>query len=520
MADTLLKSGIARPRKCPPLREPKPMKFTPAQIQSVRTYIKQTWKTLTRSHHHLLQSAQDIKLEHKSNTPWLVYISPQEDCNTVKSVLERSLSATEMQQIEIRTLPNDVEAIQEHGLLYLPGSYVVPGGRFNEMYGWDSYFILLGLLRDEEWELAQSQVDQLLYQVQHYGTILNANRTYMLTRSQPPVLSMMVLALFQHTQDQAWLKSTLPLLEQFYYYWVVPPHLNAATGLSRYYALGEGPAPEVLFSELDEEGRSHYERVKHYYQTFEIDDYDVNLFYDREKDELTDLFYKGDRSMRESGFDITNRFGPFSVDIIHYAPVCLNSLLYQMEQDLAQIHQILGNPELRQQWSDRASLRRERINQYLWDEEQGLYLDYHFQSGQRRRYEFATTFYPLWTGLASPAQAQQIVQNLALFAAPGGIFTSSRVTGNQWDAPFGWGPLTLIAIQGLRRYGYHPEGNEIADKFLTMAIKEFMRCGFFVEKYDVERCSAQVSDEICFGYSSNEIGFGWTNGVILELLAL
>ncbi|HIK06985.1 MAG TPA: alpha,alpha-trehalase [Trichormus sp. M33_DOE_039] len=496
------------------------MKFTPAQIQSVRTYIKQTWKTLTRSHHHLLQSAQDIKLEHKSNTPWLVYISPQEDCNTVKSVLERSLSATEMQQIEIRTLPNDVEAIQEHGLLYLPGSYVVPGGRFNEMYGWDSYFILLGLLRDEEWELAQSQVDQLLYQVQHYGTILNANRTYMLTRSQPPVLSMMVLALFQHTQDQAWLKSTLPLLEQFYYYWVVPPHLNAATGLSRYYALGEGPAPEVLFSELDEEGRSHYERVKHYYQTFEIDDYDVNLFYDREKDELTDLFYKGDRSMRESGFDITNRFGPFSVDIIHYAPVCLNSLLYQMEQDLAQIHQILGNPELRQQWSDRASLRRERINQYLWDEEQGLYLDYHFQSGQRRRYEFATTFYPLWTGLASPAQAQQIVQNLALFAAPGGIFTSSRVTGNQWDAPFGWGPLTLIAIQGLRRYGYHPEGNEIADKFLTMAIKEFMRCGFFVEKYDVERCSAQVSDEICFGYSSNEIGFGWTNGVILELLAL
>jgi alpha,alpha-trehalase len=496
------------------------MKFTPTQIQSVRTYIKQTWKTLTRSHHHLLQSAQDIKLEHKSNTPWLVYISPQEDCNTVKSVLERSLSATEMQQIEIRTLPSDVEAIQEHGLLYLPGSYVVPGGRFNEMYGWDSYFILLGLLRDEEWELAQSQVDQLLYQVQHYGTILNANRTYMLTRSQPPVLSMMVLALFQHTQDQAWLKSTLPLLEQFYYYWVVPPHLNAATGLSRYYALGEGPAPEVLFSELDEEGRSHYERVKHYYQTFEIDDYDVSLFYDREKDELTDLFYKGDRSMRESGFDITNRFGPFSVDIIHYAPVCLNSLLYQMEQDLAQIHQILGNPELRQQWSDRASLRHERINQYLWDEEQGLYLDYHFQSGQRRRYEFATTFYPLWTGLASPTQAQQIVQNLALFAAPGGIFTSSRVTGNQWDAPFGWGPLTLIAIQGLRRYGYHSEGNDIADKFLTMAIKEFMRCGFFVEKYDVERCSAQVSDEICFGYSSNEIGFGWTNGVILELLAL
>ncbi|GBE90672.1 trehalase family glycosidase [Nostoc cycadae] len=495
-------------------------KLTSPPITAVRTYIKQTWKTLTRSHQHLLESAQDTKLEHKPNTPWLVYISPQEDCNTVKSVLERSLSAKEMQQIEIRTLPSEVEAIEEHGLLYLPGAYVVPGGRFNEMYGWDSYFILLGLLRDEEWELAQSQVDQLLYQVQHYGTILNANRTYMLTRSQPPVLSMMVLALFQHTQDQAWLKSTLPLLEQFYYYWVVPPHLNSATGLSRYYALGEGAAPEVLFSELDEAGRSHYERVKEYYQQFEIDDYDVSLFYNRETDELTDLFYKGDRSMRESGFDITNRFGPFSVDIIHYAPVCLNSLLYQMEQDLAQIYEILGNPELGKQWSDRASLRRERIDQYLWDEDQGLYLDYHFYSNQRRHYEFATTFYPLWTGLASPAQAQRIVQNLSLFTAPGGIFTSTRVTGNQWDAPFGWGPLTLIAVQGLCRYGYDAEGHDIADKFLTMAIKEFTRCGFFVEKYDVERCSAQVSDEICFGYSSNEIGFGWTNGVILELLAL
>ncbi|QLE56346.1 trehalase family glycosidase [Nostoc sp. TCL26-01] len=493
--------------------------ITTAQITALRTHIKRTWKTLTRSHQHLLQSAKDPKLEHQVNTPWIVYISPQEDYDTVKSVLERSLSTQEIQQIEIRTLPSEVEAIQEHGLLYLPGAYVVPGGRFNEMYGWDSYFILLGLLRDEEWELAQSQVDQLLYQVQHYGTILNANRTYMLSRSQPPVLSLMVLALFQHTQDQEWLKSTVPLLEQFYYYWVVPPHLNVATGLSRYYALGEGAAPEVLFSELDEEGRSHYERVKQYYQTFDIDDYDVSLFYDKENDELTDLFYKGDRSMRESGFDITNRFGPFSVDIIHYAPVCLNSLLYQMEQDLGKIQAILGNQELAQQWSDRATLRRERINQYLWDDAKGLYLDYHFQNGECRAYEFATTFYPLWTGLASPEQAQYLVKNLPLFEACGGIFTSTRVTGNQWDAPFGWAPLTLIAVWGLHRYGYHEEGDRIAHKFLNMAIKEFERFGNLVEKYDVERCSAQVSEEICFGYSSNEVGFGWTNGSILELLA-
>ncbi|MBW4644252.1 MAG: alpha,alpha-trehalase [Goleter apudmare HA4340-LM2] len=493
--------------------------ITTSQIQAVRAYIKKTWKTLTRSHTHLLQSVKDTKLEHQKDIPWILYISLQEDYETVKSVLERSLSPQDLQQIDIRNLPSEVEATREHGLLYLPGPYVVPGGRFNEMYGWDSYFILLGLLRDEEWELAQSQVDQLLYQMDHYGTILNANRTYMLSRSQPPVLSMMVVALFQHTQDEAWLRKTVPLLEQFYYYWVVPPHLNAATGLSRYYALGEGPAPEVLYSERDEQGRSHYERVKQYYQTFEIDDYDVSLFYDREKDELTDLFYKGDRSMRESGFDITNRFGPFSVDIIHYAPICLNSLLYQVEQDIAQIHDIFGSKELVQQWSDRAAKRREYIDKYLWDEAQGLYLDYHFDGGDRRPYEFVTTFYPLWTGLASPEQAQRVVKNLDLFEAPGGIFTSTRVTGSQWDAPFGWAPLTLIAVQGLHRYGYHTEGDRIARKFLAMAIKEFEQHGTLVEKYDVERCSAQVSDEICFGYSSNEIGFGWTNGTILELLA-
>ncbi|MBC1222196.1 alpha,alpha-trehalase [Nostoc sp. UCD121] len=496
-----------------------PPQLSTTQINKVRFHIKKTWKTLTRSHEHLLQSAKDTKLDHKTDTPWIVYISPLEDCPTIQRVLERSLYPKDMQQLQIRTLPSEVEAIKEHGLLYLPGPYVVPGGRFNEMYGWDSYFILLGLLHDEEWDLAQSQVDQLLYQVKHYGTILNANRTYMLSRSQPPVLSMMVLALFQHTQDEEWLRTTVPLLEQFYYYWVVPPHLNPGTGLSRFYAFGEGPAPEVVFSERDEEGKSHYDRVKEYYQTFEIEDYDVNLYYDRENDKLTHLFYKADRTMRESGFDITNRFGPFSADILHYAPVCLNSLLYQVEQDLAQINAILGNEQLEKQWRDRGEYRRDRIDQFLWNEERGLYCDYHFQSGKRRCYEFATTFYPLWLGIASQAQAQRVVENLSLFEAPGGILTSTHVTGNQWDAPFGWAPLTLIAVQGLHRYGFHTEGDRIANKFLAMVIKEFERHNTLVEKYDVERCSANVSDEISFGYSSNEVGFGWTNGVILELLA-
>ena len=129
-------------------------------------------------------------------------------------------------------------------------------------------------------------------------------------------------------------------------------------------------------------------------------------------------------------------------------------------------------------------------------------------------------FFPLWTGVASEEQARRVWQNLAKFEEVGGILTSTHVSGNQWDAPFGWAPLNLIAVEGLLRYGYTEDAKRIASKFLNMAIKEFNKTGTLVEKYDVCACSANVSEEILFGYSSNEIGFGWTNGVILELLKI
>jgi len=491
-----------------------------AQIQRVLDYIQQTWKTLYRSNQHILESARDSKIDHAPGTPWLIYVSPQENKAKIEYSLRQFVETDEWNQIELRVLPDEVEQIKEHGLLYLPHPYVVPGGRFNEMYGWDSYFIQMGLLRDGEVSLAKCMVEQLLYEVEHYGTILNANRTYMLSRSQPPVLTLMVLAQFEHTQDRDWLRTILPVVERYYYYWTVPPHLNQATRLSRYYALGEGPSPEVLASEQDDAGRTHYDRVRDYYRHHAVPDYDVTLYYDQEQDTLTNLFYKGDRSMRESGFDITNRFGPFSVDIIHYAPVCLNVLLYRMEQDMAQAYEILGHAERAQTWRDRASERHQRTDQFLWDDERGLYFDYNFQTGNRRPYEFATTFYPLWAGMASSAQAEQVVRSLERFERAGGLLTSTQVSGNQWDAPFGWAPLNLMAVQGLLRYGYTEDAKRIAQKFVSMVVKEFDRYGTIVEKYDVCACSSNVSGEILFGYSSNEIGFGWTNGVFLELLAL
>lgn len=223
--------------------------------------------------------------------------------------------------------------------------------------------------------------------------------------------------------------------------------------------------------------------------------------------------------MRESGFDPSSRFGALNVDVIHYAPVCLNSLLYIMEIDAARIMTTLGDPLAAREWQRRADARRARVNRLLWDEEAGLYFDYNFRTGRRRRYDFATTFFPLWAGMATPAQAARVRANLARFEAPGGLLTSTAVTGNQWDAPFGWAPLQMIAVDGLRRYAFDDDADRIATKFVSLVEKEFREHGTIVEKYDMRRRESDVAADIRFGYSANQIGFGWTNAAVLDLMA-
>ena len=490
-----------------------------SHLQRLRGYIKMSWTTLSRSIRDLPQALPDPKIPRKPGQPWLLYISPRESRTRVQSELADVLDASAMKDIEIRTLPRNVLSIREHGLLYLPRPYVVPGGRFNEMYGWDSYFIQVGLLRDDQLGDASDLVENFLYEIEHYGTILNANRTYFLSRSQPPFLTRMILAVYEKTRDNAWLRGTLPAIERYYRFWTTEPHTVPDAGLSRYFDRGEGPAPEVMADEKDEQGRTHYDRAREYYQTHDVTDYDESLYYDSRRDRLTDLFYKGDRSMRESGFDPSNRFGALNVDVIHYAPVCLNTLLYVMEDDTGRILETLGDTSAATMWRSRAASRRDLINTLMWDEEAGLYYDYNFRTRQRRRYDFATTFFPLWAGIASPAQAARLRENLSRFEAPGGLLTSTEVTGNQWDAPFGWAPLQMIAVDGLRRYGFHEDANRIAAKFVSLVAKEFDEHGTIVEKYDVRRRESDVAADIKFGYSANQVGFGWTNGAVLDLLA-
>jgi alpha,alpha-trehalase len=490
-----------------------------SRLAGVETYIHQAWSTLTRSNRDLPEAARDSKVQHVAGTPWPVYVAASEDVREIRERLRALLGEERFRTIDIRPLPPDPSSISQPGLLYLPNPYVVPGGRFNEMYGWDSYFIEVGLLLDCETDLARDIVDNFLYEVRRFGKVLNANRTYYLQRSQPPFLARMVLDLYDRTHDRDWLRAAVPAIESTYAFWTTEPHLVPGIGLSRYYALGEGPAPEVVYGERDAQGRSHYDRVREYYRTHRVTAYDVGEYYDRANDRLTPLFYKGDRSVRESGFDPSNRFGPFGVDIIHYAPVGLNTLLYQMELDASSIARILGDARGEATWDGRARVRRERMDRYLWDEDAGLYFDYDVQARQRRRYEFATTFYPLWAGAASPEQAARVHGNLGHFEAPGGILTSTQVTGSQWDAPFGWAPLQMIAVGGLRRYGYASDADRIAAKFVSLVVEQFERTGTIVEKYDVVRRQSELGEQLRFGYRSNEVGFGWTNAAVLDLLA-
>src|SRR6266404_574709 len=494
-------------------------KATPAQLQSIRKYIKENWHTLMRSNARLADAAVDPKFRATADDRWPVYLLRKENMKQAEETLRSQMSQDSFAKIELRQLPDDPREIREQGLLYLPYPYVVPGGRFNEMYGWDSYFIQVGLLRDGEIELAKNMADNFLYQIENYGKVLNANRTYYLMRSQPPFLTQMVLGVYRKTHDIKWLREAAPAIEKYYRFWASEPHLTKETGLSRYYDFGEGPAPEVISDERDEKGRTHYDRVKEYYRTHDVKDYDVAQYYDRDTDELTALFYKGDRSMRESGFDPSNRFGPFNIDIIHYNPVCLNSLLYLMETEAGEIMKTLGRARDANVWAGRAAARRQKINRLMWDERDGLYYDYNFARKQVRRYPFVTAFYPLWAGIADRKQAARVVANLNRFERAGGLQTSTNPSGNQWDAPFGWANMQLIAVEGLRRYGYANEADRITANFLSMVLKDFLEHNTIVEKYDVVRRSSQLGAGIKFGYSANQIGFGWTNAAFTELFA-
>jgi len=510
-------------------------------LAPVLQYINSNWDVLTRSMTRC-DSVVDPKLP-EAAVLYLPASFPEPD-----SVKQLKLTC----KIHVQHLPMiirhpgqaDVAAISPQGLLFLPYSYVVPGGRFNEMYGWDSFFIILGLVHDRRIDLARGMVENFFFEIEHYGTILNANRTYYLTRSQPPFLTSMIMEVYNADktaghEDNKWLARAYEFAVRDYEMWTREPHLAGSTRLSRYYDFGDGPAAE---SEQDEAGLHRkvagyfvirpdlarsYVAVKdaqaqaagpHY--SVQVCDAAETMPHPGCDSAATVLlsadYYKGDRSMRESGFDISFRFGPYGAATHHFAPVCLNSLLYKTEKDLEEISRLLGNGAEATHWKQRAEQRKKLIDKYLWDNRRGLFFDYDLRSGTRSTYEYLTTFYPLWAGLASPEQAKAVARSVKVFEQPGGLATSPNETGGQWDYPYGWAPLQLLAVEGLRRYGFADDANRISYEFLSTVAQNFKREGTIREKYNVVTRSSDV--QVSAGYQANVVGFGWTNGVFLKLL--
>jgi alpha,alpha-trehalase len=512
-------------------------------LKPILNYISTSWETLTRSTTEC-QSLADPKM----NVAPVLYVPADMPEPAAVQKLEGHCKVTVKHlPVEIHRLGEiDTGDIQPPGLLYLENKYVVPGGRFNEMYGWDSYFIIRGLLLAGRTELARGMVDNFFFEIEHYGAMLNANRTYYLTRSQPPFLSSMFVDVYEALQksgdaDPVWLQKAYVDLEKYYEMWSRDPHRAGDTGLSRYYDFGKGPPPEAV---QDETG--FYQEVATYFffHPAQADGYILEGSHGTMRTTAGDVYtlqvcdgsvrpadagcgsardfklsadyYKGDRSMRESGFDVSFRFQPFGAATHHYAPVCLNSLLYKNEKDLEQISRWLGRTADAEKWAQRAEERRKLIVRYLWNEKSGLFFDFNLQTGQQSDYRYATTFYPLWAGLATPEQAKAVAKNLSVFEKPGGVAMSTEDTGAQWDLPYGWGNVEMLVVSGLRRYGFNAEADRVSYEFLSMVAENFRRDGEIREKYNVVTRSSEAHVEL--GYKMNVVGFGWTNAAFLELL--
>ncbi|GAB4043789.1 alpha,alpha-trehalase TreF [Spirosoma litoris] len=398
------------------------------------------------------------------------------------------------------------KAAQQTGsLISLPKPYVVPGGRFGEIYYWDSYFTMLGLRASGQTSQIRNMVDNFAYLIKTVGFIPNGNRTYFLGRSQPPFFSFMV-NLLSEIQGRRVLINYLPQLQQEYDFWMDgkdqlttlhPVHrrvvrLAEDVYLNRYFDDKQTPRPE-----------SYREDV---------------LLARRAKDPK--VLYQHLRAGAESGWDFSSRWfrDGKSRQTIHttdFIPVDLNSLLVHLELTLAEAYRLKGDDTQSKKYLQLAQQRREAIQRYCWNAKSLFYFDYDFVARKPSTVYSLAAVYPLFVKIATPAQSMAVARKLEQsFLKPGGLTTTLVRTGEQWDAPNGWAPLQWLAIRGLRNYRQLPLATKIKMNWVAENLRVYKASGKMVEKYDVINTTAARGGEY-----PNQDGFGWTNGVLLKLLS-
>ena len=395
---------------------------------------------------------------------------------------------------------------QYDSLLPLPKPYVVPGGRFREIYYWDSYFTMLGLAESGHWDRVQDMVDNFAHELDTYGHIPNGNRSYYLSRSQPPFFSLMVDLLAQHRGESVY-ATYLPQLQKEYQYWMADAEsvpagsagkrvvkLKDGTVLNRYWDARDVPRTESYMDDIATAEKAT----------------------SRNKAEL----YRDLRAGAASGWDFSSRWfdDPNNLSTIRtteIVPVDLNALLFHLENTLARASKAAGQSADGQRYADQAEKRQAAINRYLWNADGGWYADYDWKRGSVRTQLTAAALFPLYMQAASDDQADKTAAAVEKqLVKAGGLVTTNVHNGQQWDAPNGWAPLQWVAVEGLNHYGKQTLAKEIGMRFLDNVQATYDREHKLVEKYVVEGDLGGGGG----GEYPLQDGFGWTNGVTLKLM--
>jgi alpha,alpha-trehalase len=390
--------------------------------------------------------------------------------------------------------------------LALPQRYVVPGGRFNEIYYWDSYFTMLGLEQSGRHDLTTSMLDNFAWLIGQFGHIPNGNRSYYLSRSQPPFFAAMVELAAKRDGDATYRKYLAQLRREYAFWMEGERELAPGTAHRRLVRLRDGTLLNRYWDDRDTPREEAYRE-------------DVATA--RESSRPAADVYRNLRAAAESGWDFGSRWlaDGKTLATIHttdFVPPDLNSLLYQLELTIAKGCEVTSDAACSKDMRSRAAERQASVDRILWNATLGAYTDYDWRAQKSSERISAATLYPLYFKLTDPDKARTIAATVrAKLLQPHGIATTTANTGQQWDAPNGWAPLQWIAIGGLRHYGEETLAGTIAQRWVAKNLDVYRRTGKLVEKYDVIGSAAGGGGE----YPLQD-GFGWTNGVLRHLLTI
>ncbi len=399
-------------------------------------------------------------------------------------------------------------APENSSLIPLPNPYIVPGGRFREIYYWDSYFTMLGLQVSGRVAMMQNMVDNFAYLINNIGHIPNGNRQYYAGRSQPPFYALMVQLLREDKGDSV-LVNALPSLEKEYAFWMRGNEQlhETNTQVNRLVLLPDGAVLNRYWDEYDTPRPEAYRE-------------DIELAHKSTKAPQT--VFRNLRAAAESGWDFSSRWfaDGTTFETIHITdiiPVDLNCLLYYLEQTLAEGNRLAGNPTGAAIYTSLAIKRKLAIERYCWNETAGFYVDYDAAANTFKDDITMAGVFPLFFGIACNECAEKVAVALhAKLLKSGGCVTTTKTSGQQWDSPNGWAPLQYMAVKGLEKYNMFQLAAEIAKRWIHLNIKVFKATGKLMEKYNVVDTNLLAGG----GEYPSQDGFGWTNGVLLKFIKI